>query len=271
MKALCEQLSEARKLKDITQDSLATEMNVTRQAVSRWENGKSLPDAETLKRLSQVLSYDFMADEEIPPTADNTTPQINSEPEPTAAPRVTAPRINRSVLLCAIFLIVGLAAGCLIGAYSFPHKAQYNAVHTPSNASSQISAQAPYKPEVIGEAYLSINATENPVKAVRTSDGNAMWLYTFVVKNIGELTFTAERVEQQVIADDGKCYPLGTTSAADMHWGDGTILPGCEVTVRSGLPIQPLKLIHVTVYGSDANGQPLSFEGEAILVKEIAE
>lgn len=75
MKALCEQLSEARKLKDITQDSLATEMNVTRQAVSRWENGKSLPDAETLKRLSQVLSYDFMADEEIPPTADNTPPK----------------------------------------------------------------------------------------------------------------------------------------------------------------------------------------------------
>lgn len=207
----------------------------------------------------------------ITPSKKNSEPTEDLTESISAAPRVTAPRINRSVLLCALFLIVGLAAGCLIGAYLFPHKAQYNAVHTPSNASSQISAQAPYKPEVIGEAYLSINATENPVKAVRTSDGNAMWLYTFVVKNIGELTFTAERVEQQVIADDGKCYPLGTTSAADMHWGDGTILPGCEVTVRSGLPIQPLKLIHVTVYGSDANGQPLSFEGEAILVKEIAE
>lgn len=39
----------------MTQDTLAEKLFVTRQAVSRWENGKTLPDTETLKRLSTLF------------------------------------------------------------------------------------------------------------------------------------------------------------------------------------------------------------------------
>ena len=39
-----------------SQDALAKKCYVTRQAVSRWETGETLPNTETLKRLSQLYN-----------------------------------------------------------------------------------------------------------------------------------------------------------------------------------------------------------------------
>ena len=39
----------------ITQDEMAEKLAVTRQAVSRWENGETVPNTETLKLLSNVF------------------------------------------------------------------------------------------------------------------------------------------------------------------------------------------------------------------------
>ena len=39
--------------KDLSQDELAAKIFVTRQAVSRWENGETVPNTETLKLLSK--------------------------------------------------------------------------------------------------------------------------------------------------------------------------------------------------------------------------
>ena len=44
-----------RKAKNMTQDQLAEELNVTRQAVSNWETNKTQPDIETLGRIAEVL------------------------------------------------------------------------------------------------------------------------------------------------------------------------------------------------------------------------
>lgn len=44
-----------RKERNLTQDQLAEKLNVTRQAVSNWENGKTQPDVDTLVKLAQVL------------------------------------------------------------------------------------------------------------------------------------------------------------------------------------------------------------------------
>lgn len=83
MKPFCEQLSEVRKRKGITQDDLASKMHLTRQAVSRWENGRSLPDVETMIRLSQVLSYNFFKNEAIPPAQDEApAPEAEQAGEP---------------------------------------------------------------------------------------------------------------------------------------------------------------------------------------------
>lgn len=39
----------------LSQDDLAEKVYVTRQAVSRWENGETLPNTETLKLLSKLF------------------------------------------------------------------------------------------------------------------------------------------------------------------------------------------------------------------------
>ncbi len=44
---------ELRKKRGLSQDELATKVMVTRQAVSRWENGETIPNTETLKLLSK--------------------------------------------------------------------------------------------------------------------------------------------------------------------------------------------------------------------------
>lgn len=48
-------LKKLRKAKGITQEQLAEQLNVTRQAVSSWENGINQPDVETLARLAEYF------------------------------------------------------------------------------------------------------------------------------------------------------------------------------------------------------------------------
>lgn len=55
---------ELRTKKGMSQDELAEKVFVTRQAVSRWENGETTPNTETLKLLSKlfdVQSTHFLA------------------------------------------------------------------------------------------------------------------------------------------------------------------------------------------------------------------
>lgn len=46
---------ELRTKNGLSQDDLAAKTHVTRQAVSRWETGATIPNTETLKLLSQVF------------------------------------------------------------------------------------------------------------------------------------------------------------------------------------------------------------------------
>lgn len=46
---------ESRTKHGLSQDELAQKVFVTRQAVSRWENGETVPNTETLKLLSNVF------------------------------------------------------------------------------------------------------------------------------------------------------------------------------------------------------------------------
>ena len=46
---------ELRAKKGLSQDELAEKLYVTRQAVSRWEKGETVPNTETLKLLSKFF------------------------------------------------------------------------------------------------------------------------------------------------------------------------------------------------------------------------
>ena len=67
-----------------SQEELAARLDVTRQSVSKWESGQSVPDAERLVKLSELfgVSVDFLLKGDGPPAGD-------------------APRKRRTIWRCA--------------------------------------------------------------------------------------------------------------------------------------------------------------------------
>ncbi|MBD5134639.1 MAG: helix-turn-helix transcriptional regulator [Lachnospiraceae bacterium] len=61
---LGEKLKSARKSAGITQEQLSEKLLVSRQAVTKWESDKGMPDIENLKQLSKLLnvSIDYLLD-----------------------------------------------------------------------------------------------------------------------------------------------------------------------------------------------------------------
>lgn len=57
--SLGERITELRKTVGMNQSDLAKAMDVTRQAVSKWETGQSSPDAANLIRLAELLDTDI--------------------------------------------------------------------------------------------------------------------------------------------------------------------------------------------------------------------
>lgn len=52
---LQENIKTFRKERGLTQEELAIRLNVVRQTVSKWEKGQSVPDADLLQRIAEVL------------------------------------------------------------------------------------------------------------------------------------------------------------------------------------------------------------------------
>ena len=51
-----EKLSKLRKANNLSQEQLAEKLNVTRQAVSKWESGESYPDMAKIIQLCKILN-----------------------------------------------------------------------------------------------------------------------------------------------------------------------------------------------------------------------
>jgi len=109
-----EKLIRLRKSRGMSQEDLADKLNVSRQAISRWELGSTLPDIPNLRKLCSL--FQVSADELIREEEDIGFPSPLSEPQ---APAPQAPK-NRSAFLY-LFATFGwlLAAVCfLIAAYT---------------------------------------------------------------------------------------------------------------------------------------------------------
>ena len=64
---LSDKIIKLRKAKGWSQEELAEKLNVSRQAVSRWENGTALPDANNILQLSRLfqVSADYLLKEDL--------------------------------------------------------------------------------------------------------------------------------------------------------------------------------------------------------------
>lgn len=61
---LGEKLKSARKSAGLTQEQLAEKLLVSRQAITKWEADKGMPDIENIRQLSKLLniSIDYLLD-----------------------------------------------------------------------------------------------------------------------------------------------------------------------------------------------------------------
>lgn len=60
--SLGNKLAQARRAKNLTQEQLAEKLEVTRQAVSRWESDAAYPETDKIVRMAQILevSCDYL-------------------------------------------------------------------------------------------------------------------------------------------------------------------------------------------------------------------
>lgn len=83
--SLAEKLVALRKQKGLTQMDLAERLNVSRQAISRWEVGAAVPSTDNLKVLGELYSVqiDYLLDDELTEFPESTSSQegnlINQE------------------------------------------------------------------------------------------------------------------------------------------------------------------------------------------------
>lgn len=128
-----EKLSLLRKQRGMTQMELAEELDVSRQAVSRWELGVSNPSTDNLVSIGKLfhVPVDALTNEDVrfPPEVDGQAEEAKSEPTvpraPDDPPQVIPPKPRRwlAAAVCAgvvCALLLGIAA--LIGVHTLKQR-----------------------------------------------------------------------------------------------------------------------------------------------------
>ncbi|MBR6364561.1 MAG: helix-turn-helix transcriptional regulator [Lachnospiraceae bacterium] len=110
-------LYELRKQKGLSQEELASRLNVSRQTVSKWEVGDSTPDMEKLIAMSDLfgVSLDELVLDKAPaqPTAPVTTSSALSEVKQTVLTEENKKKAKKGLKIAAIIFAVILAIDLL--------------------------------------------------------------------------------------------------------------------------------------------------------------
>lgn len=140
---LADKIIDLRKKNGWSQEELASQLGVSRQSVSKWESGQSIPDLDRILKMSTIfgVSTDYLLKDDAEPA--DTPPQMDApQPEEEGARMIgmeeayhylsmvqmAAPRIARGVTLCilspiVLFLLGGLSdeeGGFLLPEWSAP-------------------------------------------------------------------------------------------------------------------------------------------------------
>ncbi|MBQ3257666.1 MAG: helix-turn-helix transcriptional regulator [Oscillospiraceae bacterium] len=139
---LNENIRRLRKAKGLSQEELAVKLHVVRQTVSKWEKGLSVPDAETMIHIAEVLDTSVnvllgaSADES---TQDTALTAIASKlellNEQFARQSERRRKIWRIVFIAIAVVAAGMLVRCALG--FFHHQAMMGALVGP-NASESI-------------------------------------------------------------------------------------------------------------------------------------
>ena len=112
MEKIKNKIRELRISKKLTQQELADELHVTKQAISKWEKGKSVPDIISVELLSSFfgVSADYLINDSIETAKTETTTVISSK----RINKLSAVLISALALTFAVIIALSITLGVLL-------------------------------------------------------------------------------------------------------------------------------------------------------------
>ena len=108
---LNEKIIMLRKKQGYSQEDLSEKLNVSRQAISRWESGAALPDAQNILQLSKIFNVttDYLLNDEY--ESDGDLPPVKNAEEALAK---TVSKNLKLYLIAAIAFIVAAVSFLIV-------------------------------------------------------------------------------------------------------------------------------------------------------------
>jgi transcriptional regulator with XRE-family HTH domain len=116
---LSEKIVNLRKKNGLSQEDLAEKLNVSRQAVSRWEGGAASPDAANILQLSKLfgVTTDYLLNDEY--ESDNDLPKVKEVKKDGLRQIVTFMITLEVMILILQFMSVVILQNVVFGVFSF--------------------------------------------------------------------------------------------------------------------------------------------------------
>ena len=113
-------IAENRKIKKLTQSQLAEKLGVSDRAVSKWENGKSMPDTSIMLELCRILGVnvqDLLCGERV--SVENRNEKLEQALLETVKQKEDADkRLLAIEIFLGVILVAVMLACCMIAAYA---------------------------------------------------------------------------------------------------------------------------------------------------------
>ena len=120
---LGENIKTLRKNKGLTQEELAARLNVVRQTVSKWEKGFSVPDADILQRIAEILEVDVKlllgSDIELEADSNSIADQLSRLNEQLAVKNRRSRKIRKIVGIVLIIVAILVILSGALGRFTF--------------------------------------------------------------------------------------------------------------------------------------------------------
>ena len=108
---LGEKIYELRNQHNLSQGDLANKLDVSRQSISKWENGNSTPDLEKIVKLAEIFNVsldELIKNEEKEETNINTPEQVSATKPNTREKKIGKGLLIAGVISIFVFLLLGL-------------------------------------------------------------------------------------------------------------------------------------------------------------------
>lgn len=166
---LNEQITQFRKQKKLSQEELAAALQVSRQAVSKWENGVSNPDTENLIRLAEIFEVDVNV-------------LIGSQITPENAPEEKIPDQRKLVRLLSVLLAVAVCTTILFGTLWITERIKSKQMQVIAESESRWNSVKLYEYTVKGQVEVPITEEAQNLLA------NLVWNHRYTPKTENDTT-----------------------------------------------------------------------------------